>query len=78
MVQWLRLHASNAEGTGSVSCEGIKILQAVRQKRRRRKWLSQQGLALTYLIGLRLRGVTLKYTSNLGNYPAYSYDNKSP
>ena len=54
MVQWLRLHASNTEGTGSVSCEGIKILQAVRQKRRR-KWLSQQGLSLTYLIGLRLR-----------------------
>ena len=30
VVQWLRHHASTAEGMGSVSCWGIKILYATR------------------------------------------------
>ena len=29
MVHWLRLHASAAEGTGSIPGQGTKILQAV-------------------------------------------------
>ena len=29
MVQWLRLHTSNAEGMGLIPGQGIKILQAI-------------------------------------------------
>ena len=41
-VQWLRLHASTAGGTGSIPGQGTKILHAVRPKPNQKKERSKQ------------------------------------
>ena len=42
-VQWLRLHASNAGGMGSIPVEGTKILQAVQHSQKKFK----KGISLS-------------------------------
>ena len=39
MVQWLRLHAFTAEGFGSISGQGTKILQATQRSQKKKKHL---------------------------------------
>ena len=40
MVQWLRLHASNAEGTGSNLGQGTKILSAVQHSQEKGNYIA--------------------------------------
>ena len=51
MVQWLRLHASNAENVGSIPAQGNEILLAAfcsqTKKKKREKKINDSGFSLS-------------------------------
>ena len=58
MVQWLTLHTSNAEGTGSIPGQGTKIPHAVQHSQRLKKKKKKKETLLNPNLARDLEGVS--------------------